>query len=477
MTHAPSAPHPTDYESAERSQPERFSLNSRVTLLAAFSVGIAVALVSLAAYLTVRNSLSQDLDDSLLRRVDAAANSAAIGSTMDSDIPRAILDATETQVGLIRAGASLADVKVKGFPLSQTELDVVQGKTQRSQPRTDNGPGGKFRVVAESRSEGLAVFVAVPMAPMENTLHRLGLVLVLVGGAGIILAAVAGAAVARAGLVPIQRLTAGAEHVARTGDLRPIPIAGDDELARLTQSFNTMLGALAESQERQRRLVADAGHELRTPLTSLRTNVELLVASSKPGARTLPESDRAEIYDDVRAQINELSTLVGDLVELAREDAPQVVHEPVDMVGVIERAVDRAGRRGTNVTFDVDLQPWTLLGDANALERAALNLLDNAVKYSPAGGTVSVRLVQVGDGTAALQVADQGPGIAAEDMPHVFERFYRSSEARTLPGSGLGLAIVKQVAVRHGGAVFVGRAVEGGALLTVQLPGRPGMGE
>jgi two-component system sensor histidine kinase MprB len=235
-----------------------------------------------------------------------------------------------------------------------------------------------------------------------------------------------------------------------------------------------MLGALAQSREQQRRLVADAGHELRTPLTSLRTNLELLLAAQRPGAPALSEQDRQELYADVRGQLDELTTLIGDLVELARQDAPQVVHEPVELVEVVERALDRARRRAAGVSFDVSLTPWLLLGDASALERAVMNLLDNAVKFSPPGGVVRVLLRALGDGTAVLEVTDQGPGIADADLPHVFERFYRSEEARTLPGSGLGLAIVMQAAQRHGGMAYAAHAPEGGALLTVRLPGRPG---
>jgi two-component system sensor histidine kinase MprB len=273
--------------------------------------------------------------------------------------------------------------------------------------------------------------------------------------------------VARGGLRPVLRLTEATERVARTGDLRPIPVSGDDELARLTQSFNSMLGGLAESREQQRRLVADAGHELRTPLTSLRTNLELLIESSKPGRPTLSEQDTTEIYSDVRGQLDELTTLIGDLVELARQDAPQI-----ELVEVVERALDRARRRAAGVRFDVSLQPWTMLGDASALERAVLNLLDNAVKFSPSEGVIGVTLRPLGDGTAVIEVTDQGPGIADADLPHVFERFYRSEEARTLPGSGLGLSVVLQAAQRHGGMAYANRAPDGGALMAIRLPGR-----
>jgi two-component system sensor histidine kinase MprB len=292
----------------------------------------------------------------------------------------------------------------------------------------------------------------------------------------VLVATVAGFAVARAGLRPVDRLTSATERIAATGDLHPIPVDGSDELARLTHSFNEMLQALAASQEQQRRLVADAGHELRTPLTSMRTNLELLASANRPGAPTLPESERAEILDDVRAQVTELSTLVGDLVELARDDAPQVVHETLELNDVVLRALERARRRAGDVEFVPMLMPWTLVGDSTALERAVLNLLDNAAKWSPPGGVVRVQMRPVDDWSIVLEVADTGPGIADEDLPRVFDRFYRADTSRTMPGSGLGLAIVRQVAVRHGGAVWAERAPEGGALLALRLPGRRSLG-
>jgi two-component system sensor histidine kinase MprB len=333
-------------------------------------------------------------------------------------------------------------------------------------------------------------------------------VLALVGVSGVVLAGVAGATVAGAGLRPVQRLTEATERVASTGDLRPIPVTGDDELARLTQSFNAMLGAVAAAQEQQRRLVADAGHELRTPLTSLRTNVELMLAAASQdraggpaGTPALSETDREEIFDDVRGQIEELSTLVGDLVELARSDAPEAVHEHVEMVDVVERALQRVSRRAGDVRFEARLQPCTVVGDATALERAVLNLLDNAAKWSPPTGVVRValsldqrpdehadkrpdkrpdeRTEQRPDQRldervwAVLEVLDEGPGIAEHDLPRVFDRFYRATEDRGRPGSGLGLAIVKQVAERHGGSVRAGRGDPSGALLALRVPARP----
>ena len=185
----------------------------------------------------------------------------------------------------------------------------------------------------------------------------------------------------------------------------------------------------------------------------------------------ISDADRAELIGDVRAQMEELSVLVGDLVELSRDAKPQAAPEPVNLGDVVRQAVDRVRRRAPHLKFDIQLQPWYLEGDPATLERAVTNLLDNAAKWSPEEGTVTVRL---SDGL--LQVADQGPGIAEEDLPHVFERFYRSTEARTMPGSGLGLAIVRQAAENHGGRVAAARAPSGGALLGLWLPGSPDRG-
>lgn len=446
----------------------RLSLRSRIALLAAFAVGATVALASLGTYLVVRSSLYAQLDGELTERARSAVDSSLSQRNVIQAIPAAAFGAADIRVGLLtEQGSVFTGVAAQAPPISDVELRVA-ATGAASRPRTD----GDLRVVAVpvGESPGLALVIAEPLAPTRGTLASLSVVFILVGGGGIVVAAAAGAAVARTGLLPVQRLTEAAETVARTSELRPIPVTGHDELGRLTQSFNAMLVALAESRERQRRLVADAGHELRTPLTSLRTNLDLLVASSQPGARQLDATDRAEIYADVRAQVNELTTVVGDLVELARDDPPQVVHSPVELTDIVERALDRARRRAQGIAFEVHTVHWPMLGDANALERAVLNLLDNAAKWSPPGATVRLVVRPAGDGAVLLEVADAGPGIAEADLPHVFDRFYRSDDARTMPGSGLGLAIVKQVAERHGGTVTAGRAPEGGALLTLRLP-------
>jgi two-component system sensor histidine kinase MprB len=451
---------------------QRISLRSRVTLLAAVCVGGALALVSVGAYVTVYNSLYSQIDQTLTSRAQTAANQSTFIQIPGSErIPTALFTLTDVQFAIIDAGGnSVYDLGQLKPAIGLDERRVAQG-LETSHIRTDTGTDS--RVLAVRYARNYALIIGQSLKPTKALLGDLAVVLIVIGGAGILVAALAGTAVARGSLRPVARLTQATERVTRTGDLRPIPVTGDDELARLTQSFNTMLGAVAEAQERQRRLVADAGHELRTPLTSLRTNLELLLSADKPGAPELSEKDRLEINDDVRAQLDELTQLIGDLVELAREDTGRTVWEPVDLGEIVEQALDRARRRAGDLHFDVLVQPWRLIGDSGALERAVLNLLDNSIKFSPHGGTVWVRLGPTGDGFAVLQVADQGPGIADEDLPRVFDRFYRSQEARTLPGSGLGLAIVKQAALRHGGEVLAGRTPDGGALFTMRLPGVP----
>ncbi|WP_338053049.1 HAMP domain-containing sensor histidine kinase [Pseudonocardia broussonetiae] len=452
---------------------DRFSLRSRIGILAALVAALAVVLVSLAAFLTVRSNILATLDSNLFQRALAAAQSELADPLQLSTIPPEVLGAGDIRIALLAANGSAqsAEGQLSAPPIEGPELEVARGLAASS-VRTASIGRDPYRVVAVQAGGGRALVMGQRLDPTQQVLTKLAFALPVVGVIGIAVAGLAGVAVARAGLRPVQRLTSATERVAATGDLRPIPVGGADELARLTMSFNEMLGTLAASQEQQRRLVADAGHELRTPLTSMRTNLELLAAASRPGAPTLPDADRVEILADVHAQVEELTTLVGDLVELARDDAPLVVHQPVELTDVVDRALERVKRRAGDTAFDVTVVPWTLLGDETALERAVLNLLDNAVKWSPPGGTVTVAMRQLDGWSVLLEVTDQGPGIADEDLPRVFDRFYRADRARTMPGSGLGLAIVRQVAVRHGGAVWAGRGPDGGAQLTLRLPGR-----
>jgi len=309
-----------------------------------------------------------------------------------------------------------------------------------------------------------ALVLAQSLAPVEKTLDKLGLVLFLFGALGVVVAGLAGWAVASNGLRPVRRLTAAVEEIARTEKLEPITVEGNDDVARLSHAFNQMLTAVAASRDRQRQLVADAGHELRTPLTSLRTNLDLLTQAEQRGG--LSEAARTELLDDVRFQIEELTTLIGDLTELARDEPISAAVEAVDFDEVVERAVDRVRRRGTDLHFDVDVDQWWVVGEASSLERAITNLLDNAAKWSPPGGTVTVHLRE-----GTLTVRDEGPGIAEVDLPQVFDRFYRSKESRTMPGSGLGLAIVRQILERHGGRAWVAETGPSGTVMSCFVPG------
>lgn len=444
------------------------SLHQRVTLLAASSVGVAVALMAVAAYFVVSGAMYSEVNTRLEKQAAQLVNSQlasefALQSRGTLIALRAFNPSLDAQ---IVAPSGVRTATGEPFKIGAPEIEVVRGD-QESSLRT---AGGK-QIYAVGVRDGSTLILAQDLDPTRAVLNQLAVVLTLVGAAGIALAAVAGTAVGRTGLAPVARLTRAVERIARTDDLRPIPVAGDDEIARLTSSFNQMLVALGESRDRQSRLVADAGHELKTPLTSLRTNVELLIAASRPGARSIPDSDRHGLEEDVVGQISELSQLVGDLVELAREDSAEATLEPVAVTETVERALERVRRRRHDVDFDVQLVPWYGYGDDPGLERAVLNICDNAAKWSPPSGTVTVRMRQLSDSVMELTVADQGPGIPDEDKELVFERFHRSREARAMPGSGLGLAIVRQVVTRHGGTVDIHDGEGAGTEVRLTLPG------
>ena len=444
----------------------RVTLASRITLLATMAVGLTVAAVSIAVYFTVRVQLVNSLDDSLLRRAESAAATQQFETAiLRGEVLSQLLAATDVNATLLDSNGNF--YPPRGAFVGPDELAVAQGQAAQS-IRTESVNGVDYRVVAVpyEGGNGGALILAQSFEPTQRTLDRLGLVFWVVGVSGVLVAGVAGWAVATNSLRPVRRLTDAAEHVAATEELQPIEVAGDDELARLTIAFNSMLVALDASQRRQRRLIADAGHELRTPLTSLRTNIELLAQADQRGG--MSDEARRELLTDIRAQIQEMSTLVGDLVELARDDLLVRGPEPADLGELLDAAVERVRRRAPGITFDVESESWLVLGDPHLLERAMTNLLDNAAKWSPPLGTVTVRLDQ-----GALTVADEGPGISDADLPHVFERFYRSTESRTLPGSGLGLAIVQQTAQRHGGTIAAGNAETGGAIFRLWITGQP----
>ena len=445
----------------------RRSLASRVIFLTTIAVGAAMAIVALAVFLTVRMQMQSTLDESLVDRAHRAAKTDALRDlTANYKLPAWALGAADVRIAFVTAaGDASSPDEGPTIGLGSPEVAVARGETRSSVRTVRAEDGTSYRVVTvPAATSGQALVLAQSLEPQQRVLAKLGGVMLVVGIAGIVLAGLAGWAVARNGLRPVRRLTTAVERIARTEDLRALPVEGDDEIARLATAFNQMLTALAASRDRQRRLVADAGHELRTPLTSLRTNLDLLAQADAGGG--LPAAARAELLDDVRAQIEELTTLIGDLVELAREEVPAHVVEPVHVGDVVDRAVQRVRRRAPGVTFHVEHDDWWVVGESGALERAFTNLLDNAAKWSPPGGTVTLRMK-----AGVLVLEDEGPGIADADLPHVFDRFYRSDESRSMPGSGLGLSIVRQVVERHAGEVTAARRPEGGSRFTVVLPG------
>jgi two-component system sensor histidine kinase MprB len=343
-----------------------------------------------------------------------------------------------------KRGAFFDDVEVSGIHFRVLTFPYLF--------RSPSFPDGVTGAVQASRS----------LTEVDHSLSRIKNLLILIAGGGIAIAAALGLAVARTALAPVRRLTAATENVTKTGDLSDrIEVSGRDELSRLAGSFNAMLGALEESSRAQRQLVADASHELRTPLTSLRTNIEVLASE-----RQLPAGERERLLTDVVDQLSEMTTLISGLIDLARGDQQTSDPEAVRLDLVAADAVERARRDRPAVTFTTDLQESMVQGIPATIERAVANLLDNAAKWSPPNGDVEVA-VRAGE----ISVRDHGPGIDEEDIPYIFDRFYRSRSARGRPGSGLGLAIVRQVAVAHGGEVVAEQAEGGGTRMTLRFNG------
>jgi two-component system sensor histidine kinase MprB len=466
------------------------SIRSRLAMLVAAAVAFAVAAVSVTCWFIVEGKLYEQVDNDLQKslimsrlqdQASAAVNNCTQQTAPDTrDGPRNIYFEVVTEDGkpcVLPYSAGMVKI-------TQADKDLIRkGDGNRGVYRNGtDSDGNDVRVLALSgftitdpntrTTSNAAILIALPLKNTQGTLNDLALILMLVSGIGVLGAGAAGLAVARAGLRPVDKLTEAVEHVARTEDLTiriPVEEDSEDEVARLSRSFNSMTSALANSRELQQQLIADAGHELRTPLTSLRTNVELLTRSEETG-RPIPPDDRKALLASVKAQMTELAALIGDLQTLSRSDAGQ----PADRVHVValqdtvEAALHRARLRGPELTITADLQPWYVRAEPSALERAIVNILDNAVKFSPQGEAVEVILK---DGE--LTVRDHGPGIPAEELPHVFDRFWRSPSARALPGSGLGLSIVARTVQQTGGEVSLRPAAGGGTVATLRLPGAP----
>ena len=448
------------------------SLRTRLTVIVAVIVAVAVVGGAYAAQVSAKQALRDETDKFLHDRAagfvqqppgdlggdfGGAPTDAddhhrgryfefdAVQQTIDSDG-----NVTNTLPGQPSLPIDAADRAIASHPSSSRYRDVTVGNNE-------------YRMITASLQNGGAVQIARPVSETDDVLSVLRDRLVVIALAGIALAALAAWLVMRRATRPIERLTETAEHIAATQDLTtPIPVRGDDEVGRLAASFNTMLIALDTSREQQQRLVVDASHELRTPLTAVRTNIDFL-----GHATTLDADQRAQLITETRLELDELTNLVSEMVELATDVRSE---EPIEPVALAEVATDVAARfrrrTGKEIVVDVDAA-GTVDGRRAMLDRAVSNLLDNALKFSPDGDVVDVT---VRGGT--VEVVDRGPGIAPEDRARVFDRFYRAASARTQPGSGLGLSIVAQIAELHGGSVTLDARDGGGTVARLQLPAR-----
>ena len=443
-------------------------LRRRMTIAVAVAVAVSVALAALVAYLAVRGELRSEVDRALVSQLDfrggelpAPRRGPFRGGPRFGPLPAQqggptpYIQYIDARDGVLPAGTEEVEL-----PVSDRARDVAAGvsPTIVADATVD---GTHVRVLTVAVGRGLAVQFGRSLEPADAVLARLRLVLALVIMGGVALAVWLGRIVSRNVVAPIASVTEAARHIAATEDLgRRIEVATHDEVGELAQHFNAMLDTLERSVAAQRQLVADASHELRTPITSLRTNIEVLAESD-----ALPPDERARLLADVEEQTTELGMLVADLIELARGDEPRRESEDVRLDELVREAVARARRHAPQVRFEADLQPAVVEGTRERLARAVNNLLDNAGKHSPPGGLVEVRVDAGG-----VRVRDHGTGVDPEDLPHLFDRFYRGASSRGRPGSGLGLAIVRQVAEQHGGSVHAANAPDGGAEFVLELP-------
>ena len=437
------------------------SLRTRLAVCTAIAVAGVATAGSLATYFVQRDALYEQLDDFLREQAANAVVQAAPGQPVRVRLPRAPLGGPTAIAQVVRApGYPAPRPDDARLPITQ-RTRAVAGRTQRPFFETASARRVRVRIFTTSPVRGLAVQFARPTQELDETLHRLELILLATGAVGVVVAAAMGLGIARAALVPVRRLTDATTHITATRDLsRHVPAGSRDELGRLATDFNEMVAALERADAAQRQLIADASHELRTPVTSLRTNLEVLRTIDE-----LPRGERDRLLADLVDEAEGLAALVGDLVELARDgERPEAVEE-VRLDLLAAEVVERARRRADDVEIRTRLSETLVAGAPARLERAVSNVVDNAVKWSPPGGVVEVT---VADGE--LSVRDHGPGIEEADLPHIFERFYRAPAARSMPGTGLGLAIVHAVAQSHGGSATAEAARGGGTVVRLRLP-------
>ena len=432
------------------------SLRTRLAIVAAGAVALAVVVASVAVYFIVRSELFSPIDRGLRDTATAVHVPRFIAGLTPGPHPHEFV----IQAGPFgdRLPVPYRMVTNTGTTLVPQFYEQVLGSlpvsTQAKLVAAANGSPYYFDVRAGGQDlrsytvnvgTDLAVQIFTAITTENHALSRIKLWLILIAVAGVALASAAGFFIARAALRPVRRLSETAERVRTTRDLtQRISVSGSDEVAQLAATFNAMLASLDAAAERQRQLVQDASHELRTPLTSLRTNIEVLASGKE-----LPPDERRHLLGDVVAQLGEMTALIGELTQLAQGEKEEQHVEDVRLDLIADDVIRRTERNHPHVRIHADLAESSAVGTPASLERAFANLLDNAAKWSPPGGPVEVRL-RGGE----LTVRDHGPGIDESDLPHVFERFYRATSARSMPGSGLGLAIVRQVAEAHGGTLM-----------------------
>jgi two-component system, OmpR family, sensor histidine kinase MprB len=434
-------------------------LRTRITAAAALAATISIVGVISVAYVAVHHELLSNIDSQLHQQAQNVHLNAAPSQTGYTVFVNRQPDMVSGPVQIVSSDGKFSKGAVV-LPVSSRDIAIANHGGLWL--RTREVGGTPLRVLTfRSNLTGYAVMIALPLTAAESQLHKLRLAFLLLGLLGLLTVVAGSWLVVRRMMRPVASLTEAAEQIAVTRDLTTrIEDYGDDELGRLAVSFNTMLDALERSLGSQRQLILDASHELRTPLASLRTNVEVLHEIDR-----LTLEQRRDLLDGIVTQLEELTGLVADVVELARGDAPESAHSDVEIDELVAHAVERARRYWPNVVYMVSTEPLVVRGVSTRLDRAVINLLDNAGKFSPAGSVVDIAVTS--DGT--ISVADRGPGVPDDALPFVFDRFYRSDEARAMPGSGLGLAIVKQVVDGHGGTVTMANRLDGGAVVTVTL--------
>ena len=440
------------------------TFRARIAIAAAAAVALAVVLISVAVFFVVRDQLRSQIDEALNARANQIAH---VPIDFESDngsftLLRPGFGEPSSVMQVVRGdGKVLSPLGDVRLPVPDGAVSVANGREAGFYSDADIA-NTHVRMLTFQYSPGYAVQVARPLTEVDESLARLRTYLIFIALVGVGGAAALGLLVSGTALAPVRRLTDTAERVSKTGDLSErIEVSGKDELSSLAESFNSMLAALEDSTRAQRQLVADASHELRTPLTSLRTNIEVLASD-----RELPPDERGRLLSDVIEQLGEMTSLIAELIELARAEQQIVEPEEVRLDVAAADALDRARRNHPAIQFSSMLDESTVHGVPSTIERAIGNLLDNAAKWTPIGGQVELA---VADGV--VTVRDYGPGIAEEDLPYVFDRFYRARGARGMPGSGLGLAIVRQVAEAHGGDVAAERAAGGGTRMVLRLNG------